>query len=257
MIPATLGTIGLGLCLSCYSISCGGAIEPSARPSTATRGVPRWDLAGVGPNERVEFDALLRETQSIVQSDEFQRRLTSVGSMRTAGLLFISCSSIAGDTLVEAYLAEQWPTYYRMPTGNAEVTDTPNCRVESPTSLETAHTGLTTAERAETCVQKLVLRRWRSGTVDDKACAINTIAHEWSHSISKDGSVHELVLDDGHNCAIGAVASYTVGAIAQCVFIERAVGQMSKARFSQCLDLVGRKDFKANACTVSQQLTAP
>jgi hypothetical protein len=86
-----------------------------------------------------------------------------------------------------------------------------------------------------------------SDDVEGFACAINTIAHEWTHTIpAPDAPTTERFLDRGHDKASGMLVSYTVGAIAQCTYLE-SIGHLS-IPFATCIDQAGTNILKTAPC---------
>lgn len=86
-----------------------------------------------------------------------------------------------------------------------------------------------------------------SDDVEAFACAINTIAHEWTHTIPQAGDpAKERFLDRGHKPSTGMLASYTVGAVAQCTYLE-AGGHLPET-FEKCVDDAGTYILKPATC---------
>jgi hypothetical protein len=86
-----------------------------------------------------------------------------------------------------------------------------------------------------------------SDDVEAFACAVNTIAHEWTHTIPAPGdATAERYQDRGHDKAAGLLVSYTVGAVAQCTYLE-SIGHLS-IPFATCLDEAGTYVLKTAPC---------
>ncbi len=75
------------------------------------------------------------------------------------------------------------------------------------------------------------------------ACDINTLAHEWAHSITS--GTRMVFLDGGYQGATFPLVSYTVGAVAQCVYLRRWRPQLD---LSECIEAVGTHAFDACTC---------
>ena len=102
-------------------------------------------------------------------------------------------------------------------------------------------------------LRPVVVKRWASDVVEAKACAINTVAHEWTHTVlSERGSTHFAYDDDGHEGSDKALVSYTVGAVAQCVFLQSVAiaGKQPYAAIDveTCVNSVGTTTFNVSSC---------
>ncbi|MFO0555412.1 MAG: hypothetical protein U0271_43950 [Polyangiaceae bacterium] len=84
--------------------------------------------------------------------------------------------------------------------------------------------------------------------VESFACAINTIAHEWAHTIPdpSDAGVW-LYQDDDHEGSDEALVSYAIGAIAQCVYLDMQ-GYRVEEQFDECMRRVGTTTFNSTTC---------
>ena len=85
---------------------------------------------------------------------------------------------------------------------------------------------------------RLHLARYRRGDAVEKSCAINTMVHEISHTLSdKPGQFWMHILDSEDNVTPPAgvfEASYFIGVAAQCTYLQ-SVGRVSAAGFHACL----------------------
>lgn len=125
---------------------------------------------------------------------------------------------------------------------------------------ETASTALVTApaacRAAGTTVALITLRsatmdRAASAVIEARACAVNTLAHEWAHAIGSttaQNGGHEMTFcDQHHHKQPSPVASYVVGAVAQCLYLAEAAGDTFDVR--SCVEEVGTNTFDAASCT--------
>jgi hypothetical protein len=121
--------------------------------------------------------------------------------------------------------------------------------------LETAHTvtrmprrvpgGTTIPAFAVVTLRDVTLSRADSD-VEHMACAVNTLAHEWTHLVSRTGA--ESYFQDGaHKDATERLVSYTVGALAQCVFL--AQHGYPDMNIAGCVDQIGTHVFDKHTCT--------
>jgi len=96
------------------------------------------------------------------------------------------------------------------------------------------------------------LERWRSTDLVERSCAINTMAHEISHTLSHDETQHlEYVLDtgDGSSAQAKPIASYFVGSLAQCSWLQDhdRVKKTNQA-LQECLATFGTIQFESGRC---------
>jgi hypothetical protein len=106
---------------------------------------------------------------------------------------------------------------------------------------ETAVTG-TVHGTAVMQLRTVVLDRF-ANTPDGRACTINTLAHEWTHTVTVNDTV--IYTDSGHNSVDVPLVSYTVGSLAQCVYLKRQRPQLD---VRACVDEVGTHDFCHRTC---------
>lgn len=96
------------------------------------------------------------------------------------------------------------------------------------------------------------LEQWRSSSVLQRSCAINTLAHELSHTIpqSQNAYVYQFT-DRGRPWASfmnRALASYTLGTVAQCTYLQ-IEGSPEGADLRMCVEKWGTSKFLG--CTTS------
>jgi hypothetical protein len=113
---------------------------------------------------------------------------------------------------------------------------------------EVARTNLAT-NSATVYLHPIVMRRWRSSSIEAKACAVNTIAHEWTHTVqSAAGTGLFAYVDKGHATAKTPLVSYTLGAIAQCAYLKSNASNGSEIDMQTCVNAVGTTTFNASSC---------
>lgn len=96
-----------------------------------------------------------------------------------------------------------------------------------------------------------VLERWRGETLERRSCAVNSLAHEMSHSFSQSSTEEDYIFADrGKGWLMshfyGPLASYTIGTVAQCTMLEEA-NQLPDG-FAACLRTWGTKEFNSSGC---------
>lgn len=90
-----------------------------------------------------------------------------------------------------------------------------------------------------------VLERWQADSVEARGCAINTVAHEWTHLVTTTGAISTFQ-DRCHAQSTVPLVSYTVGAIAQCAYLAEHAG--SPIDLAACVAAVGTTEFDTSSC---------
>jgi hypothetical protein len=107
-------------------------------------------------------------------------------------------------------------------------------------------------------IHEYVIMRWysdgKTAPTVSKACAINTIAHELTHTVLKRVEpLGQLYTDDGHDDLKKTtyLVSYSTGAIAQCTYMQdKALIAGNTAALDKCVETWGTTDFLvSNECT--------
>ncbi len=85
-----------------------------------------------------------------------------------------------------------------------------------------------------------------------RACAVNTLAHEWSHAHPRTGGGSQFT-DDEHESSSTPLVSYTIGALAQCVYLREEYladdgNQRALFALERCVAEVGTNHFAAASC---------
>jgi hypothetical protein len=98
-------------------------------------------------------------------------------------------------------------------------------------------------------VRKYHLDWWRSPNAVTRSCAINTLAHEMTHNMTRDPKTfHWAFTDTGLSGVTTEKGSYTMGALAQCTYLQ-SIGRINAAGISQCVRLWGlKKAFDSTHC---------
>jgi len=96
------------------------------------------------------------------------------------------------------------------------------------------------------------LQRYRSSNAVEKSCAINSLVHEITHTLSRSSTQFYYAVTDTGSGTTGAgsgpMASYLVGSIAQCTQLE-AAGRIKADGLRQCITAFGlRPKFPAYRC---------
>lgn len=93
--------------------------------------------------------------------------------------------------------------------------------------------------------------RFVNGNQVERSCAINTLAHEVSHTLShRAGQYLEYFLDTGGSGPERPgepYASYLIGSLAQCTHLQNE-GRIQGSQIQACLVLFGVDRFNSNSC---------
>jgi hypothetical protein len=209
------------------------------RPAPAPRcDRPASNLDEVPDDVRGAFVLLEQVTRDVIGSPAFRTAVQNFPQVDgRAGADWISGYSLArtyAGELADYHLA---PTCFRLDSGSGE----------------TASTGVVTkckqvdGQFAAIAIHAFVLTRL-AALPEGRACAINTLAHEWTHAILRDphrAGLPMVFLDGDHQDFDEPVASYTTGAIAQCVYLKQWRPELD---LEACVRAVGTSAFRPCTC---------
>lgn len=95
------------------------------------------------------------------------------------------------------------------------------------------------------------LARFRSTDQVERSCAINSMAHEITHTMSASSTMFETAVTDTGGGRVGAgnnpFASYFVGAVAQCTYLQE-LGRVTSEGLQQCIETFGARVFWGGRC---------
>jgi hypothetical protein len=96
-------------------------------------------------------------------------------------------------------------------------------------------------------------RRYTSANHVEKSCAINTLAHETTHTIAiHPTKIFYAIMDTGAGAPADTnaiVASYFVGSVAQCTWLQNQSRlPRDKAHLKTCVELFGVRNFNSLRC---------
>jgi hypothetical protein len=98
--------------------------------------------------------------------------------------------------------------------------------------------GATPATKGEVELGRLHFARYTRGDAVEKSCALNTMTHEISHTLSDRANqfwMHILDTEDDASPPYGVFeASYFIGTIAQCTYLQ-SIGRVEETGFQSCL----------------------
>ncbi len=204
------------------------APEPAAVPSVTVR-LPKVDVDN--GRDEVVLEVLATDTLAIIQSDEFKRFVARMTfASRTAG------SPVPGTDVLRDYLGE---------TGRLGATVPLHALGRSWSSIaityfvgDQVHIGLRTP----------VIERAGASSPETRACAINSLAHELVHAVidRSSGAPDHAYQDGGHASEARPLASYAIGAIAQCAYLRKHVD--AKLDMVACVENAGISSFNPGSC---------
>jgi hypothetical protein len=179
--------------------------------------------------QRARLDAASAATNGVVQRDTFRNALRSVDQLSGGA----DRSPMSGAQVLGLYEKDELQVKY-VPSDKAHETgDTGIEKNGAGGYVAVTHLG----------VDNLV--RWAKGdgkaAIVARACLVNTIAHEWTHAIPTE-TFEWRFTDAGHKGSAQPLVSYSVGAIAQCAYLEES-HLLPKPLFARCVEQVGTRDF--------------
>jgi hypothetical protein len=191
--------------------------------------------------DRATLTEIVNATVQVITSDRFAERLAAIEQQQ----LWLSPGE---DTLpprevLEIYLGRH-PSMRPVPT---LVTVTQKLFSGAPI------TGLSASPpiRATIRLSTAELKRWRNGTPEGRSCAVNTVAHEITHTISERADRGWYVFADrGRAAATRAeqpLVSYVVGSVAQCTMLENE--NAMDGDFAACVQKWGTNIFNSGDCS--------
>lgn len=101
-----------------------------------------------------------------------------------------------------------------------------------------------------------IVADYRNADLVTRSCAVNTLAHELTHAVSSTPVIFTRAFEDtrrGDEEVIGrrdpdsALASYLVGSVAQCTWLE-SKGRIQRWAVPDCVDVFGYRAFNWKRC---------
>ncbi len=212
--------------------------EPPQEAPPAAQLATRFKLLPADMQKDVQ--AALRETEVVTGGVKFKDWLTQIDAVGARA----ATQPISG-TRTEALFHGRLSDFKVVPTCFA---------FASGGSTETAATAITDAASlcngqrllvAQLTIRTATLARIRSEVVEANACAVNTLAHEQAHAVVHDGEM--TFLDGGHDKQSNPVATYVIGALAQCLYLEAHYAEWP-FDIKGCVEAVGTNHFDPASC---------
>ena len=248
-----------------------GCAEPSS-DTTSEPPVETSHLTGIQPNIKVGdvppadmeiISSWVAEAVDVFQSPEFETNFRLASELYPE--LFVSRKEDLVPTLVVLdrlktqdvrRSALLWPETF------ITLTDEPAARSSERTGYGFDGSRKATAGQmpgnpdvGQIELGRVHLARYRQGDTVEKSCALNTMVHEISHTLSEWDDkfwMHILDSEDKVTAPKGVFeASYFIGTIAQCTYLQKA-DRISNAGFHDCMmtfsDPKSDSRFKSLAC---------
>lgn len=225
-------------------------------PPSGAHAQPVYIDAVTSEQERRELNALIRDASDVLASPLFRANLASLAAeypvvFASPTRATLSVTGVLDILTLTAPGARQAPTAVALVGGEAYGGGDFNY---------TARTGTTGAYPSQPSASSMSLgrvsmyryRRWNAaspatGDVVDHACAINTMAHEISHTIYM-GPVDQAFVDTiGRTDKTAPLASYLIGSAAQCTYLQSR-GRIAAADFRTCVQIFGVHNFNNLRC---------
>lgn len=178
---------------------------------------------------------LVKETRAVIASRPFQEFVASYqaaqGSSTTAVVL-------DGTNILRSYLGVDTT----LPRHNPIFRDI----VVLPSSRWSVASTSVQPDRARVFLRLPTIERAASVVIEEQACAVNTLAHEWTHTIPTDTGYGSQYTDNGHGGAAQPLISYQLGSTAQCVYLKQQ--RYPELDLATCVQRVGTTAFNPSSC---------
>jgi len=238
--------------------------SPSVNPATGVN--PQIFVGDVDPADKAALSAWIKEAVELLKSPAFEKNFNRASAAFPAVYVSKTEDIIPSALLLQRLKTEDplraglsWPETYVVLHGKAAVREPDRSGFGFKGSRKAA-AGPNPQEPAPQStgqieIGRLHLARYIHGDAVEKSCALNTIAHEISHTLSETPDkywMHILDSQRGSNPPRGVFeASYFVGVVAQCTYLETN-GRITASAFNNCLltfsDPSQSSRFRSAAC---------
>lgn len=203
-------------------------------------------------DEAALLQGLVNEAQSTIRSKEFDANLRSLS--QEYGEAFAS-TTLAGSDAHSTYLSISELADLVSGRGTGRYVYSPVIPVGgSDHYMDTMISRISDSKSALFTIGRGHLNNWTDERVIRKSCAVNTVAHEISHLVSTDPDSFTLSSQVFRDFGAGniqngkAVASYLIGTVAQCTWLQR-VGYQPSIDLKTCVKVFGHRGFNSGRCT--------
>lgn len=205
--------------------------------------------ANIGGQDRIDLTGLINDSRETLVSERFRANLLAFAAPdangRDTSRLWLSKTLQYGTVtdltamLTGAKADHRYVFAHVQVIGNA--------------SYDQVFTGSDPLDWGRPLVQigRVHLARYRSTNIVERSCAVNTLAHELTHTISGAPGIYAQVLRDTGQDAMppGSEpgASYLVGSVAQCTYLQNR-GRIGANDLRQCVAAFGQREFFNTRC---------
>ena len=256
----------VGFALSFAACSQDTSIEPAPTKKISTGIDPQIFVGDIHSADNDTLSAWINEAVALFKSPVFEQNIKRASLLYPEVYLSKSEDIIPTDLLLkrlktdDRYMPELW-----WPKTDVVLHGEPAVRRQDRLGFGFDGSRKATAgpHPKETAPQKtgqieigrLHLARYTQGDAVEKSCALNTLVHEISHTLSDSPDIYWMhILDSQHGTTPPRgifEASYFIGVIAQCTYLEN-IGRTSPSEFESCIltfsDPSLSSRFRSSAC---------
>lgn len=264
---AQLVGFGVGLCLTACSNEPIAPTAQSVAASERLKGIhPDIVVGEVSPKDADALSQWIEEAVALFQSPKFETNFMRASSLFPEVYVSKSQDIILTSLLLQRLKTDDpylsalwWPKTYVVLNGETAVRSE-NRRGFGFEALRNAGAGPFPVGEIGTATGEIELgrlhfARYTQGDTVEKSCAMNTMVHEISHTLSDRPDIfwmHVLDTEEDVTPPRGIFeASYFVGIIAQCTYLED-VGRIDPSGFEACIrtfsDPASASRFRSIAC---------
>jgi hypothetical protein len=227
-----------------------GQRQTTAQAVVRTPDGPSLDVATSTPAaDRADLQAWIDTVREVYRSQAFATNLRSLASdygevWLSPNLRYLSVAALA-DALTGTDASFRYVPASVTLRGDAD-----------DNFASAGYAGLASDRRtglASMTLGRLHLGRYRSSDVVERSCAVNTMAHEASHTLTNTRPAFIHAVEDTGNGAAPAgstapLASYLIGATAQCTYLQQQ-GRVPADGLKACIAVFGTNNYNSNRCS--------
>ena len=259
--------VGFALSLAACSQDIVEAPAPAENISTEKiiKGIdPQIVIGDINPADKDDLSAWIEDAVALFRSPGFEANMTQAALLFPEVYLSKSEDVIPTQTLLKRLKTEDpsvpglwWPKTYVVLDGELAT------RAENRFGFTGSRKAVAGPHPNEPAPQttgqikigRLHLARFSQGDAVEKSCALNTLVHEISHTLSETPDIYWMHILDSQRGAVPPrgmfEASYFIGVIAQCTYLE-SLGRISPSEFNSCIltfsDPSLSSRFRSSAC---------
>ncbi|HEX7885591.1 MAG TPA: hypothetical protein VF474_06400 [Phenylobacterium sp.] len=198
--------------------------------------------------ERAVAGRLLQEGYTVLRSSAFRTQLEALQDRYP--VIYARASQQDLDPAGVAAIVSLEPPGSRFAPAQAMIVD------DGGPMLGAAGEGGTTGRYSDVMITRGVLEAFGSSDVVTRSCAVNVAAHEYAHTISLTPVGYRVAFTDTNEAQREIadrrhpgtpVASYLIGSVAQCVWLERQ-GRIGPDDIGDCIAVFGTAAFNWDRC---------